>query len=153
MFNMQAIRFCAFDFSIKFSLFKLLCTLVRLYEETSLQLLRLKFFELNFPCIPAQFYFWTTLTISVSHFSRSRQQGGNFRANQNALLPNQLAPETSRLTLHLSLSSCQGKPHAAPWHSASLRAYGGTFPLRLAKYFIHTLTLFLLWYLFGPFCS
>ena len=50
-----------FGFNIKYSLLKLLCTLARLYEGTSLQPLRLDFFGSPFPCILAQIFHFSFL--------------------------------------------------------------------------------------------
>ena len=124
---------------MKYSLFKLLCNLVRLCEVTLLQKLWINLFGINIPLS-------SSLTISIYQFLLSGQQNkgkGAQRPYEHTPLPNRPTPATSCLT-DLALISFQVKrapcyftlPHATRW----------MFSLCFAESFLCAPTLFFLHY-------
>ena len=123
-----------FCYISSFSLFKLLCTLVRLCKETLLLLIRINF--PSRPCSPLQIFI----------FPERQNNKGKGAAPIIALHSPTHPPLLIFFLPHPLLITCQSKLHTAPCHSESLRTPGGKFPLCFAKYSFSALTLFLLWY-------
>ena len=106
---------------------KNLCALIRLCEGTLLWPLRLNFFGSTFPHITAQFSFVRPSTFIFIVFWWALKQEGSRSAHQRNLIPNQPTPVTLLPTPpNLPLIPWQGKQHAAPRHSASPQASGGS---------------------------
>ena len=113
---------------IKSSILKLLCTLTRICKETIVQSLQIDSFGSTLPCIPSHYFNFSLFAV------RTTEQGERRKSHQNDPLPILNNPTTSPPP-HFPLIPRQGNIYAALCHSASLRASGGTFPLRFAKYF------------------
>ena len=100
---------------------------------------------LYFPSHP-----WLTLLIAIFCGQDNRTRGkAQFPSALSSIQPSHprnISPPTSYVYPSKVISMPR---RTAFWHSSSLRATGGNFPLHCAKYFLRALTLFLLWYYYG----
>ena len=108
------------------------------FDSTSLTQLLLAY-QLN--------VFWTTITISISHFlqagkkDKRKTQRPSARSGTQPFHPHKIVSPTQ-----LPLIPLQCNIHCDPFHYVLPHASGGTFPLHCVKCFLCSLTLFFLCY-------
>ena len=111
-----------------------------------------RLFRIDFLLYTRSIFVQITLTIFISNFSLAGPQGENCISHNRALPPNHPNPETLRSPYQLPITPHQGKNHIELLRSRSPHTTGGTFTLHFMKYFLHALTLLLIYYLHEPLC-